>query len=197
MGFKKLLQRSLQWAYRCDEPPEERFRKTILIPIIFVSAIPSIPAIPMQTLFSQIHIILYEVVCLVELVYIWWTKTLSMNLTEFIIVHFLISQIFLMDLRTYGLLEGWCLMVIAMDLLLLCSCRSSTVAAAQMLCIGYLIFRTVDQTFNVGWYSEDFPLSTYDIPKEACKMGTTIGMYVLYIRGTTLISDFLMTRYFA
>eukprot|EP00755_Sulcionema_specki_P034857 Sspe_Gene.103761::Locus_79608_Transcript_1_1_Confidence_1.000_Length_715::g.103761::m.103761 len=188
----------LQWAYREGEPVEERFRKTILIPVFVFVILMNLQALAGLTNLSYVILnVVHAAIMAVPLLIIYTTKRLSLRFTEILIIVNGSLSLHLRDFLSYGELDIWTAVILQMDLLLLCDCRQGAIKAALFTAVIYISYITLEQQFPTGIFDVLPNVSTVPQPPEECHLPSSAVASVLFVRLACFLLDFTMTRRFA
>eukprot|EP00755_Sulcionema_specki_P031692 Sspe_Gene.97134::Locus_70779_Transcript_1_1_Confidence_1.000_Length_835::g.97134::m.97134 len=140
-------------------------------------------------------IVAQAIFILSSLAYMCATKQCSVVFTEVVLCIGTVFVVMTEDFRTYGVVDAWNLLMVMMDLYLLCVCRERTVSVMFGVSTLYIIFRSVEQTTDLGIYSNLPDISVYEKP--VTRKASDVGMQTIFNRLAVVITDFALTRYFA
>eukprot|EP00755_Sulcionema_specki_P020981 Sspe_Gene.73283::Locus_44121_Transcript_1_1_Confidence_1.000_Length_1957::g.73283::m.73283 len=187
-------------AFRDGETGEERRRKTMLLPGMWVMASLCLCYIPFNMLDGAYSAVVLNIVIIAYSVpaalYMYSTRTLPAGLGAATILVYGFILAVINDIRTYGLIEYYTGGVLVMDAFLLTSSPERYVKAGMATFVLLIVVSTLEQTYHIGLY-RSIPTSMtqgYEIPD---KIPQSIGMSRLLLRLVVFSADFLLTRHFA
>eukprot|EP00755_Sulcionema_specki_P038318 Sspe_Gene.110635::Locus_91707_Transcript_1_1_Confidence_1.000_Length_727::g.110635::m.110635 len=203
MGLLRLLGQIVmpiaRLTFSPDDTPDKRMQKQLLTAInLDVLAVSTLYNILLGTSngMSLLRLVTgtpaLMVVSTVSMIHMLKTKSLStFHIGCFCLAG--VASLFLMDWRTYGKFDIWALSVLAMDILLLCSCEARYSAALRALTIVYLIF-DASQQITHSTYGVVADISELRGPVEK-STPSEMGL-VFVVRVAVFVLDFLMTQFF-
>eukprot|EP00755_Sulcionema_specki_P003275 Sspe_Gene.27360::Locus_11741_Transcript_1_1_Confidence_1.000_Length_725::g.27360::m.27360 len=198
MSLRQFLEWPMKYAYRDDEPPDERSRKTIVVYTFVVVFLTTVQA---AFTISDRGILMLNLAhacgSLLPIIYIFLTRSLTLLATEGFILVLGFATIQLRDFMTYGELDIWVLTTVQVNILLLCDCRRAAAQCALVISTVYVIFLTIEQYFPSGVYNSLPTMATFDAPAGSCRPPTEVFTSSLAIRLLFLLANFFMTGYFA
>eukprot|EP00755_Sulcionema_specki_P023973 Sspe_Gene.80189::Locus_50486_Transcript_1_1_Confidence_1.000_Length_841::g.80189::m.80189 len=190
--LQKLHHGMVRFTYRSGEPTDERHRKNVFVPILFLAVL--IMLLNVDDSFVRRGMWGVTVAGFTALLlYPFITKRMPRGFTDVVVVYSMATLIS-SDFVDYGIFEQWLWVVVIMDILLLMGGRDAAYHIVRIVASAYIVFISINGIWDIGVY-ENLPSLTHLDPPP--KKDPQVGFYLLTTRLSVLLIDAAITRYFS